>query len=555
MQIPKKCGQPRLVALPVWTNPAGQKDERRTVALQPGFPTSISAPEFTSGSPPPAVLGALPARGLKGSSPQGKAVGLVLRTPCWKQTFSFDCRWQMQGLQRIARRLFSGPADFFGLASEQVAVCLQRGVIVATVLRFPCFLWRRPGLEDPPLCSGSCAALTVFLSPRWLLLFTSSLIEQLRETVHRFAQDKVAPIAADVDAENAFPMHLWAEMGSLGLLGITAPAEFGGLGLGVVEHCIAVEELSRASGSVALSYGAHSNLCVDRIGRIGTEAQKEKFLPKLITGEHVGALAMSEPNSGSDVVSMQTRADKHDSGDYFVLNGNKMWCTNGPDANTLVVYAKTDLAAGSKGITAFIIERGMPGFSTAQKLNKMGMRGSNTCELIFKDCKVPKENILGKEGEGVKVLMSGLDYERCILAAGPVGLMQACLDYVLPYVHDRKQFGQPIGMFQLMQGKIADMYTLLSASRSYVYTVARACDTPGRKSIELRKDCAAAILFAAENGTQVALQAIQTLGGNGYTKDYPVERILRDAKLYEIGAGTSEIRRMLIGRTLFDESA
>jgi isovaleryl-CoA dehydrogenase len=378
--------------------------------------------------------------------------------------------------------------------------------------------------------------------------------QSLREAARRFAQEKIAPIAAEVDRQNEFPNHLWREMGEMGFLGVTAPAEYGGLGLGVLEHCLLVEELSRASGSIALSYGAHSNLCVDRLARIGNDAQREKYLPKLISGEHIGALSMSEPNAGSDVVSMQCRADKHSSGDYFVLNGNKMWCTNGPDAHTLIVYAKSNPAAGSKGITAFIVEKDMPGFSTAQKLDKMGMRGSNTCELVFQDCKVPAENVLGKEGEGVKVLMSGLDYERCVLSAGPVGLMQACLDATIPYVHERKQFGQAIGTFQLMQGKLADMYTATSAARSFVYTVARACDQ-GRKSIEVRKDCAAVILFNAEQATQVALQAIQAMGGNGYTRDYAVERILRDAKLYEIGAGTSEIRRMLIGRTIFDETA
>ncbi|KAF0852248.1 mitochondrial branched-chain amino acid degradation isovaleryl-CoA dehydrogenase [Andalucia godoyi] len=376
----------------------------------------------------------------------------------------------------------------------------------------------------------------------------------LRDAVQRFAATNIAPIAAEVDRSNEFPNALWPQLGAMGFLGLTAPAEYGGLGLGVLEHCIVMEELSRASGSIALSYGAHSNLCVDRLCRTASDAQKEKYLARLISGEAIGALSMSEPNAGSDVVSMATRAEKHSSGDYYTVNGNKMWCTNGPDADVIVLYAKTDVAAGAKGITAFILEKGMEGFSTAQKMDKMGMRGSNTCELVLKDVKIPKENVIGKEGEGVKVLMSGLDYERCVLSAGPVGLMQACLDVVLPYVHDRVQFGKSIGTFQLMQGKIADMYTLTAASRALVYSVARACDS-GRKSIEIRKDCAAAILFAAENATQVALHAVQALGGNGYTRDYPVERIVRDAKLYEIGAGTSEIRRMLIGRTLFDETA
>ena len=374
-------------------------------------------------------------------------------------------------------------------------------------------------------------------------------IETMRKTVRRFAQERVAPLAAGIDRSNQFPMHLWQEMGALGLLGITAAEEYGGAGMGYLAHCVVVEELSRASASVGLSYGAHSNLCVNQIYRNGTAEQKQRFLPKLITGEHVGALAMSEPGSGSDVVSMKLRADRHNG--HFVLNGNKMWITNGPDASTLVVYAKTDQEAGAKGITAFIIEKTMSGFSTAQKLDKLGMRGSNTCELVFKDCEVPDENRLGEAGAGVRILMSGLDYERVVLAAGPLGIMAACMDLVMPYVHDRKQFGAAIGEFQLMQGKLADMYTTMNASRAYVYAVAAACD----RSETTRKDAAGCILFAAEKATQLALETIQTLGGNGYINDYPAGRLLRDAKLYEIGAGTSEIRRMLIGRELFAETA
>lgn len=368
---------------------------------------------------------------------------------------------------------------------------------------------------------------------------------QLRESVHEWAKVELAPRAADIDRDNAFPMDLWGKMGEMGFLGITAPEEYGGMGMGYLDHVLVMEELSRASGSVALSYGAHTNLCINQLVKNGTAAQKEKYLPKLITGEHVGSLAMSEPNSGSDVVSMKLRADKK--GDHYVLNGNKMWITNGPDANTLIVYAKTEPTKGSRGITAFIIERGFKGFSTAQKLDKLGMRGSNTCELVFEDCEVPAENILGELNGGVKVLMSGLDLERLVLSGGPIGLMQACLDVVLPYSHDRKQFDTPIGEFQLMQGKLADMYVETQCSRSYTYAVARACDQ-GHVS---RKDCAGVILYTAEKATQVALQAIQTLGGNGYINEYPTGRILRDAKLYEIGAGTSEIRRMLIGRELF----
>ncbi|KAF2078409.1 hypothetical protein CYY_000276 [Polysphondylium violaceum] len=371
---------------------------------------------------------------------------------------------------------------------------------------------------------------------------------ELQDSVRKFAQNELAPIAEQVDRKNEFPMHMWKKMGDLGLLGITAPAKYGGLEMGYTAHCIAMEELSRASASVALSYGAHSNLCVNQITRNGNEKQKEKYLPKLISGDFVGALAMSEPNAGSDVVSMKTNAKKVDGG--WVLNGNKMWITNGPDADVLVVYAKNDVNAGSKGITAFLIEKGMKGFSTGQKLDKLGMRGSNTCELIFEDCFVPDENVLGQVGKGVQVLMSGLDYERLVLSAGPLGIMAACMDSVVPYLHQREQFGKKIGEFQLMQGKVADMYTLLNASRSYVYSVAKSVDN----GFTSRKDCAAVILYSAENATQMALQAIQTLGGNGYINDFPTGRLLRDAKLYEIGAGTSEIRRMLIGRELFSET-
>ncbi|WP_441243003.1 isovaleryl-CoA dehydrogenase [Tardiphaga sp. 768_D3_N2_1] len=369
--------------------------------------------------------------------------------------------------------------------------------------------------------------------------------DAIRETVRDFSQNEIAPRAEAIDKTNQFPIDLWPKLGSLGLHGITVEEEFGGAGLGYLEHVIAVEEISRASASVGLSYGAHSNLCVNQLRRNGNEAQKRKYLPKLISGEHVGSLAMSEPGSGSDVVSMKTRADKK--GDRYVLNGSKMWITNGPVASTLVVYAKTDPAAGPRGITAFIIEKGMKGFSTAQKLDKLGMRGSDTCELVFEDCEVPEENVLGTVGRGVNVLMSGLDYERAVLAAGPLGIMQACLDVAQPYVHERKQFGEPIGNFQLVQGKIADMYVALSSARAYVYAVAKACD----RGETTREDAAGAILYASERATQCALDAIQLLGGNGYINDYPTGRLLRDAKLYEIGAGTSEIRRMLIGRELF----
>lgn len=373
-------------------------------------------------------------------------------------------------------------------------------------------------------------------------------IEALRDTVRRFAQEEIAPRAASIDETNLFPNDLWEKMGELGLHGITIPEENGGVDMGYLAHCIAIEEISRASASVGLSYGAHSNLCINQIQRNGTPEQHQKYLPKLITGEHVGALAMSEPGAGSDVVSMKLKAEKRNSG--YLLNGNKMWITNGPDATTLVVYAKTDPEAGPRGITAFIIEKGMVGFSTAQKLDKLGMRGSNTCELVFENCEVPFENVLGEEGKGVNVLMSGLDYERLVLAAGPLGIMAAAMDIVVPYVHEREQFGKPIGTFQLMQGKIADMYTTMNACRSYVYAAARAADN-GKVS---RKDAAGCILYSAEKGTQMALEAIQCLGGNGYINEYPTGRLLRDAKLYEIGAGTSEIRRMLIGRELFEET-
>lgn len=370
--------------------------------------------------------------------------------------------------------------------------------------------------------------------------------EMLRDTVRSFASDKIAPRAAQIDATDTFPADLWQEMGALGLLGLTVEEELGGTGLGYLEHCIAMEEISRASASVGLSYGAHSNLCVNQIRLNGNDDQRARYLPKLISGEHVGALAMSETGAGSDVVSMRLKAEKK--GDRYVLNGSKMWITNGPSADVLVVYAKTDPAAGSKGITAFLIEKGMAGFSVAQKLDKLGMRGSETGELVFENCEVPEANVLGAIGGGVRVLMSGLDYERAVLAAGPIGIMQACMDVVMPYVHERKQFGQAIGEFQLIQGKIADMYTRMNASRAYVYAVAQACDR-GRTT---RQDAAGAILFAAEAATQCALDAIQILGGNGYINEYPTGRLLRDAKLYEIGAGTSEIRRMLIGRELFN---
>jgi len=374
-------------------------------------------------------------------------------------------------------------------------------------------------------------------------------ISMLRNMVNQFAKTEIAPRAAQIDQDNLFPSDLWKKMGSLGLLGITVDEEYGGSNMGYLAHAIVMEEISRASASVGLSYGAHSNLCVNQIHKNGNAEQKLKYLPKLCSGQHVGALAMSEPSAGSDVVSMKLHARKEN--DCYILNGNKMWITNGPEADTYVVYAKTDPAGGSKGITAFIIERDFDGFSQAQKLDKLGMRGSNTCELVFQDCRVPTENVLGFEGGGVQVLMSGLDYERTILSGGPVGIMQACMDIVVPYIHERKQFDKAIGEFQLMQGKIADMYTALSASRAYLYAVASACD----RGQESRKDSAAVILYSAEQATQMALQAIQTLGGNGYINEYPAGRLLRDAKLYEIGAGTSEVRRMLIGRELFAETA
>jgi isovaleryl-CoA dehydrogenase len=373
-------------------------------------------------------------------------------------------------------------------------------------------------------------------------------IDMLRDSVRAFARDEIAPRAAEIDRSNQFPMDLWRKLGDLGVLGITVEEAYGGTGLGYLAHIVAMEEISRASASVGLSYGAHSNLCVNQIRRNGSEAQKRRYLPKLVSGEHVGALAMSEPGAGSDVVSMRTVAARR--GDGYVLNGSKMWITNGPDADTLVVYAKTDPRAGARGITAFIVEKGMTGFSTAQKLDKLGMRGSNTCELVFQDCVVPEGNVLGEEGRGVNVLMSGLDYERAVLAGGSLGIMAACLDVVLPYVHERRQFDQPIGEFQLMQGKIADMYTTMNACRAYVYAVGTACDR-GRTT---RKDAAGAILYAAEKATWMAGEAIQCLGGNGYINEFPTGRLWRDAKLYEIGAGTSEIRRMLIGRELFNET-
>ena len=375
-------------------------------------------------------------------------------------------------------------------------------------------------------------------------------IDMLRSTVRKFAASEIAPRAAEIDRTNQFPTELWRKMGSLGFHGITVEEEYGGTNMGYLAHVIAIEEISRASASVGLSYAAHSHLCVNQIRCHGTDAQKRKFLPKLLTGEHVGALAMSEPNAGSDVMSMRLKAERQSNGGDYIFNGNKMWITNGPDADVLVVYAKTDPEAGAHGITAFLIEKGMPGFSTAQKLDKLGMRGSNTCELVFRDCVVPPANILGREGHGVKVLMSGLDFERAVLAGGPLGIMAACMDTVLPYVHERSQFGHPIGEFELMQGKLADMYATMSACRAYVYAVAQACD---RKELK-PKDGAGAILYAAEKATWMAGEAIQCLGGNGYINEYPTGRLWRDAKLYEIGAGTSEIRRMLIGRELFNDT-
>jgi len=373
-------------------------------------------------------------------------------------------------------------------------------------------------------------------------------VDMIRETVNAFARDEIAPRAEQIDIDNEFPADLWKKFGDMGLLGMTVEEEYGGSGLGYLEHIVTMQEISRASASVGLSYGAMSNLCLNQLRKNGSHEQKLKYLPKLCTGEHVGALAMSEPNAGSDVVSMKLRADKK--GDKYILNGNKMWITNGPDADVFVIYAKTDTSAGSKGITAFIVERDYPGFSRHQKLDKLGMRGSNTCELVFQDCEVPAENILGAEGKGVRVLMSGLDYERVVLSGGSLGIMDACMDLVVPYIHDRKQFGQSIGEFQLVQGKVADMYTQMNAAKSYAYMVAQACD----RGETTRKDSAAVILYAAELATKMALDTIQLLGGNGYINEFPAGRLLRDAKLYEIGAGTSEIRRMLIGRELFNES-
>ena len=386
-------------------------------------------------------------------------------------------------------------------------------------------------------------------TPRAFNFDLGETADAIRDTVWSFSSKEIAPRADEIDKTNHFPRDLWPKIGALGLHGITVEEEYGGAGLGYLDHCVAMEEMSRASAAVGLSYGAHSNLCVNQIRRNGNEEQKRKYLPKLISGEHVGALAMSEPGAGSDVVSMRTRADRK--GDRYVINGGKMWITNGPVAETLVVYAKTDPDAGPRGMTAFIIEKGMKGFSTAQKLDKLGMRGSDTCELVFQDCEVPEENVLGKAGSGVNVLMSGLDYERAVLAAGPLGIMRACMDVVMPYVHERKQFGQPIGTFQLVQGKVADMYVTMNAARAYVYAVAKACD----RGETTREDAAGAILYAAERATQCALDAIQLLGGNGYINDYSTGRLLRDAKLYEIGAGTSEIRRMLIGRELFEKQS
>jgi isovaleryl-CoA dehydrogenase len=373
-------------------------------------------------------------------------------------------------------------------------------------------------------------------------------LDMLRDTVRAFSQNKIAPLADEIDRANTFPRELWPQLGELGLLGITVEEELGGAGLGYLAHCVAMEEISRASAAVGLSYGAHSNLCVNQLRRNGNDDQRKRYLPKLISGEHVGALAMSEPGAGSDVVSMRTRADRK--GDRYVINGSKMWITNGPVADTLVVYAKTDRTAGARGITAFVIEKGFKGFSPAQKLDKLGMRGSDTSEIVFEDCEVPAENVLGVVGNGVNVLMSGLDYERTVLAAGPLGIMQACLDLVVPYVHQRTQFGQAIGKFQLIQAKLADMYVTLNASKAYVYAVARACD----RGETTREDAAGAILYAAERATWMALETIQCLGGNGYINDFPAGRLLRDAKLYEIGAGTSEIRRMLIGREIFEKT-
>jgi isovaleryl-CoA dehydrogenase len=427
---------------------------------------------------------------------------------------------------------------------------IARSIPAAGPLLRPAAAWHC-GRESGRKTAGRAGVQRTMIpnAHRLFNFYLGETADAIRDTVRDFSQTEIAPRAAEIDKTNQFPRDLWPRLGALGLHRITVEEEFGGAGLGYLEHCIAMEEISRASASVGLSYGAHSNLCVNQIRRNGSDEQKHKYLPKLISGEHVGALAMSEPGSGSDVVSMTTRADRK--GDRFILNGRKMWITNGPIAETLVVYAKTDPSAGSRGITAFLIEKGMKGFSTAQKLDKLGMRGSDTGELVFDDCEVPADNVLGEVGRGVNVLMSGLDYERTVLAAGPIGIMQACLDVVMPYVHERKQFGQPIGEFQLVQGKVADIYTTMNASRAYVYAVAKACD----RGETTREDAAGAILYAAERATQCALDAIQLLGGNGYINDYATGRLLRDAKLYEIGAGTSEIRRMLIGRELFQKTA
>jgi len=415
-------------------------------------------------------------------------------------------------------------------------------------------------LSKPPVvgCRSDSSTLTIMrdsLSATPLFDFAlGETLDMLRDSLRAFCASEIAPRAAAIDRDNAFPMDLWRKFGDLGVLGMTVEEDYGGTQMGYLAHIVAMEEISRASAAVGLSYGAHSNLCVNQIRRNASEAQKRKYLPKLISGEHVGALAMSEPGAGSDVVSMRLRAELR--GDRYVLNGNKMWITNGPDADTLVVYAKTDGNAGARGITAFLIEKGFRGFSTAQKLDKLGMRGSNTCELVFQDCEVPVENVLGAEGDGGRILMSGLDFERAVLSGGPLGVMQACMDVVMPYVHERKQFGQPIGQFQLIQGKLADMYTTMNASRAYVYAVGRACDrAQTREQVRaLRKDAAGAILYSAEKATWMAGEAIQALGGNGYINEYPTGRLWRDAKLYEIGAGTSEIRRWLIGRELFDDA-
>ena len=429
------------------------------------------------------------------------------------------------------------PADAAGEAAGGRCRILTGAFALAIYGGHPAPVFRR-GME-PAMIPNSLPGLDFGLG---------SDVDMLRETVTAFSREKIAPCAAEIDRSNKFPRELWPQLGALGLLGITVEEEWGGAGMSYLAHCVAMEEISRGSAAIGLSYGAHSNLCVNQIRRNASAEQKKRYLPKLISGEHVGALAMSEPNAGSDVVSMRTQAERK--GDRYILNGTKMWITNGPQAETLVVYAKTDPDAGARGITAFLIEKGFPGFSTAQKLDKLGMRGSDTCELVFEDCEVPAENVLGGVGDGVTILMSGLDYERVVLAAGPLGIMAACMDAVMPYIHERRQFGKSIGEFQLVQGKVADMYVAMNASKSYVYAVARACD----RGFTTREDAAGAILYAAESATRMALDAVQLLGGNGYINDYPTGRYLRDAKLYEIGAGTSEIRRMLIGRELFDKT-